>query len=205
MSAEESMSHIQELKRLAREGRNVPLLGGGIYLVWGFSILLGATVHASLLATELSSDWLAVWPIWVWAPAMTAGLAITFLLNLRVIADSRSGAVVNESVGFVWKIGGFACAVYFAATACFAPESVVMAPAVAAFVYATATSASSALARCSLLKSTAVGWVVFGGSYLVVEDGVIRLVLLSIAAALLLIVPGWVLLRREDKMARGEV
>jgi hypothetical protein len=178
------------------------LLGGRIYLVWGLSILAGAVVHAALLFVELSRDWPAIWPTLIWGPAMIIGLVVTQVMDRQVTADSRAGAVVNESVGFVWKIGGSACLVYFVVAAGFVPDAAALTPAVCAFVYATATAVSAALARSRILKWTAVGWIVFGGAYLAVDQGFARLVLVGVAATMLLIAPGWLLLRRQEEKSR---
>lgn len=190
---ERHLPHLEELRRLAAAGQRVPLLGGPVYLAWGFTIMLAASAHLiMMLAGTTMTALVALWSI-----ALASCAAVVFIMLRRVDEDRRASIERNQASGLLWAIGGSGTLLFYVASFLHHPEAVALTPAVAAYIFAVVIAAASIAAPIPLARVQMVGWLAFGTIYLLLDDARLKIGSLVIAAVLLLILPGMALRRTE--------
>ena len=88
------------VKALAEEGRDTPLVGGVLYLIWG-----GLIGTAALFVYADAIGWISLGPlagVWPWILAIGAGWGLCFFLAPK--AHSKPGGVTlgNKTARSVW-------------------------------------------------------------------------------------------------------
>lgn len=192
--AERDLSQIDELRRLVNAGRQVPLLGSTIYIVWGFTVAVTAGTHLALLFIGTTPAALLV----LWTVALAACVAAIAVSMRRIEEDRRASIARNRASGLLWIIGGAAIMLFYAASFVRHPEAVALTPAVAAFIFAVIVTAVGVAAPLPLVRFQVIGWLLFGTLYLLLDDVRFKVAGLQVAAVLLLILPG-VALRRAER------
>ena len=202
MTREEMLSDLAYARTLAEEGRNAPLVGGS------FSVLFGV-----LLAICYAAQWAVltgVWPVdgdvigYVWIGFGVCALIGSALLSARVRGMPGAAAIPNRVDRTVWQGVAIAILAVVAGTIAraiaqndyTAPNAIVAAGfgLYGVALYATATVGGHTWLRAFAFTSWLVSclmWYFLGEPWLYL--------LAAAASAVVLIVPGLVMMRREPK------
>lgn len=102
------------VKALAEEGRNAPLVGGVLYVIWG--VLMGL---ASLGTWAVAAGVMVVpfvGGLWFWVAAIAAGWGASFVFGARSTAKPGALTVGNKTARAAWiSVGAFMSLFWIAA------------------------------------------------------------------------------------------
>ncbi len=88
------------VKALAEEGRNAPLVGGVLYVIWGVAMAIAA------LATYASASGFIAVPfvggLWFWAASFVIGWAASFIVGAKSRAKPGALTVGNKTARAAW-------------------------------------------------------------------------------------------------------
>lgn len=195
-------------RALAEEGRQAPLIGGVIYVVWGMMIALCLLLNWAIGTRVLAlSNW-AVPAIW-FVGMGTAGL-VSSAIGRRLALRSGAVGIGNSVSTKVWNASGaflgLFSAILFLNLLVLSPHSkgsnigfgfAIFQP-VCFGVYAVAMAASAEAAKSDLLKTFSK--IAFGA--MVVTAALIgrseQLLAGAASALVVLVLPGLILMRRES-------
>ncbi|MCB2096289.1 MAG: hypothetical protein AB7F91_02595 [Parvularculaceae bacterium] len=197
---------IAYVRTLAEEGRNAPLIGGVIYLVWGLVIGL-----ASFL-TWLSAAKIIALPNFVggsafWVIALACGWGLTFLIGKKVGGKPGALTIGNQTAMAAWfGVGVFMLIYWFSLLALhdrFEADGVkpyalfgTMFP-VAFGVYGIAFYATATAARLDWLRGFAAAAWIFSVASLYFFSDARQLLVASVGSLVCAALPGFILMRRE--------
>lgn len=192
------------MRALAEAGRTAPLTSGPYFLSAGLVFGL-----ASFVAWAVATGHTLLPPqaqIWVWVGAMVAYLPMIWFLNRAQPGRPGSVVMVNRAIGMMWSgLGTGVCIMFLAgmilAWRCGTPLVWALFPSVILSVYGAGWSATAFIAGQAWLRGVAAG--AFAGALAVAAmiDSSVVLLLYGLLILLLVALPGWVLLRRERRMA----
>ena len=201
MSAQNLSQDIDYLRTLAEAGERAPLLSGRFYVMWGILLPVAYVAHYLIITGQVGAPmWLAV----LWPAIFILGMAGNFLLAKGLSSDKPgSGSVGNQTSASVWQFAGMVFGAVFVGLILKTAFGGASATIFDWFVpigfslYCVAMGVSGRMAQASVLKGAAYmsGALVPIAIYLV---GTAELYLFASAAiALVILLPGILLLRRE--------
>ena len=192
-----------ELRALAEEGRNRPLLGGRHFVLFGLAIVLASALHAAIVARILA------WPPFsiaiVWGVVMGGASIIGRTLPQKTAALS----VGNRVERAVWAASGAVLATMALGIFAFAalqlratgdPASFqlfALMPPITFGVYAIALAASAEAARAAFLKPFAALSIAFLVLTVLLAHSVWQFAAMAAGALVVSVLPGVALLRRD--------
>ena len=193
------------VKALAEEGRNAPLVGGVLYLIWGVVMALAALGTYAGAAGAIDLPF--VGGLWFWVAAFIIGWSASFFYGARSSAKPGALTVGNKTARAAWiAIGVFMSAFWIAAMifktrlagAGFETRFLfgLMFP-LAFGLYGIAFFATAAAARLDWMRGFAVAsWMFSVASLYFIGDA--RQFLVGAAGSMLCAaLPGLLLMRRE--------
>lgn len=105
---------IAYVKTLAEEGRNAPLVGGVLYVIWGAAIGIAALLSYFQYSGAIALPF--VGGIWFWVAALGVGWAASFTIGRSAGAKPGALTVGNKTASAAWfAIGVFMSAFWVAA------------------------------------------------------------------------------------------
>jgi hypothetical protein len=193
------------VKALAEEGRNAPLVGGVLYVIWGVAMGIAA------LATYASAAGMIALPfvggLWFWVAALITGWAASFILGSKSLTKPGALTVGNKTARAAWIAVGVFMSVFWIAAmlfqarlsaAGFEPRFLfgLMFP-VAFGLYGIAFLATAVAARLDWMRGFAIAsWVFSVAALYFIGDA--RQFLVGAAGSLLCAaLPGVLMMRRE--------
>jgi hypothetical protein len=193
------------VKALAEEGRNAPLVGGALYVVWGVAMALAA------LATYTRVSGLIALPfvggLWFWVASFVIGWAASFVLGARSAAKPGALTVGNKTARAAWIAVGVFMSIFWIAAMLFQTRLAsagfearfvfgMMFP-VAFGLYGIAFFATAVAARLDWMRGFAIAsWIFSVASLYYIGDA--RQFLVGAAGCLICAaLPGVLLMRRE--------
>lgn len=204
--SEDIASEIAYVKSLAEEGRNAPLVGGVLYLIWGIVIGVGA------FATWLRAASIVPFPDFVggaafWIAALAIGWGLSFFLGPKIRLKPGAMTIGNRTAMSAWFGVGVFLLIYWVALLLlhdkFTADGVkpfalfgTMFP-VAFGVYGIAFYATATAARLDWMRGFAVAaWIFsFASLYYFADDR--QLLVAAAGSVICAVLPGVLLMRRE--------
>ncbi len=193
------------VKALAEEGRNAPLVGGVLYVIWGVLMTLAA------LGTYASATGAIALPfvggLWFWVAAFVAGWAFSFIIGARSALKPGALTVGNKTARAAWIAVGVFMSVFWIAAmvfqgrlaaAGFEPRFLygLMFP-LAFGVYGIAFLATSVAARLDWMRGFAVASWMFSIAALYFAGDARQFLVGAAGSLLCAALPGVLLMRRE--------
>lgn len=193
------------VRALAEEGRNAPLVGGVLYLIWG---LVMATASLATYAGETGAiDVPFVGGLWFWVAAFAAGWAASFFYGARSGVKPGALTVGNKTARDAWIAVGVFMSLFWIAAMIFKSRLAasgfetrflfgLMFP-LAFGLYGIAFFATAAAARLDWMRGFAIAsWMFSVAALYFIGDA--RQLLVGAAGSLLCAgLPGLLLMRRE--------
>lgn len=196
---------IAYVKSLAQEGRNAPLIGGILYVIWGTVIAVAALSTYFVEIGVLNAPF--VGGAWFWFLAFVVGWASSFILAPKAGFKPGAATIGNRTAGAAWLAVGVFMSIFWTASSLFNarfrsigvdPHLVfgLMFP-IAFGVYGIAFYATAVAARLNWMRGFAVSsWIFSIASLYFVGDA--RQLIIGVAgSALCAILPGVLLMRKE--------
>lgn len=198
-SAADDLAYV---RRLMESGAHAPLLGGRFMAWWG--LLLSAAYFAHHLALNgAMGDQQTVYG-WIWLPFVPVGLAGQWLLSRTMPAKAGAGSAGNLASRAVWAAAGLATGSMAIGSALAArngagPATFDWIAPVGFAVYACALIVTGALARNRVVVAAGAGAVVMVGLFTAAIRHPDRYLIAAIGIALVVLLPGLILLRAEPR------
>ncbi len=196
---------IAYVKTLAEEGRNAPLVGGVLYVIWGAVIAVAALLTYLEAAGTLALPF--VGGLWFWLGALAIGWAASFTFGPRAIRKPGALTIGNKTASAAWFAIGVFMSIFWVASMAFVghfkssgvdPHFVfgLMFP-VAFGLYGVAFYATAVAARLDWMRGfAAASWIFSIASLYFIGDA--RQLLAGAAGGVICaILPGLMLMRRE--------
>jgi hypothetical protein len=196
---------IAYVKALAEEGRNAPLVGGALYVLWGAVIALAAGL--SYLRYSGAIELAVVGGVWFWLGAIAVGWVASVAIGRRSHAKPGSLTIGNKTATAAWFAIGVFMSLFWIAAAAFrghlASKGIdanyvfgLMFP-IAFGLYGVAFYTTAVAARLDWMRGFAVAaWVFAIASFYFVGD--LKQLLIGAAGSLICAsLPGIILMRRE--------
>lgn len=193
------------VKALAEEGRNAPLVGGVLYVIWGVVMAVAALATFAIESGLVAAPF--VGGLWFWISAFVVGWAASFFVGAKSALKPGALTVGNKTARAAWiAVGVFMSAFWIAAmlfkarlaAAGFEPKFLfgLMFP-LAFGLYGIAFFATAAAARHHWMRGFAVAsWLFAVAALFYIGDA--RQFLIGAAGSLLCAaLPGLLLMRRE--------
>ncbi len=205
-SKDDLAGEIAYVKTLAEEGRNAPLVGGVLYVVWGVVIGLASLMtwlrSASILVLP---DFVGGMPFWI--AALAIGWGASFFLRDKIGAKPGALTVGNKTAMSAWFGVGVFLLIYWAALLVlhdnFVADGVkpyvlfgTVFP-VAFGVYGIAFLATATAARLDWMRGFAVASWLFSVASLYYFSDPKQLLVAAVGSILCAALPGILLMRRE--------
>lgn len=193
------------VKALAEEGRNAPLVGGVLYVIWG------AAMGISALATWASASGVVALPfvggLWFWVASFVIGWAASFIIGGKTMTKPGALTVGNKTARAAWIAVGIFMSLFWVAAMVFQGRLAaagfegrflfgLMFP-VAFGLYGIAFFATAVAARLDWMRGFAIAsWVFSVAALYFIGDA--RQFLVGAAGSLLCAaLPGLLMMRRE--------
>jgi hypothetical protein len=199
-------SEVAYVKSLAEEGRNAPLVGGVLYLIWGIVIGVAA------FATWLRAASIVPLPDFVggaafWIAALAIGWGLCFFLGPRIRAKPGALTIGNRTAMSTWfGVGVFMLIYWFTLLLLrdkFTADGVTphtlfgtMFP-IAFGVYGIAFYATATAARLEWMRGFAVAAWIFSVASLYYFADDRQLLVAAVGSVICAVLPGLLLMRRE--------
>ncbi|MDZ7628958.1 MAG: hypothetical protein U5J99_11220 [Parvularculaceae bacterium] len=107
-------SEVAYVKALAEEGRNAPLVGGILYVIWG--VLMGLAALGSYASATGAITVPFVGGLWFWISAFTLGWLASFILGGKSLSKPGALTVGNKTARALWiSVGVFMSIFWIAA------------------------------------------------------------------------------------------
>lgn len=201
----ELAGEIAYVKSLAEEGRNAPLVGGVIYVIWGVVVglasLLGYLHYAEIFALPFAGT------IWFWIAALGVGWAASVIIGRRSATKPGALTVGNKTAGAAWFAVGVFMTIFWIATLAFQghfrlagmePKVIfgLMFP-IAFGLYGVAFYATAIAARLDWMRGFAfAAWIFSIASFYFLGDAK-QLLVGAAGSVVCALLPGVLLMRRE--------
>lgn len=193
------------VKALAEEGRNAPLVGGILYVIWGVAMAISA------LATWASASGLIALPfiggLWFWVASFVIGWAASFIIGSKSMTKPGALTVGNKTARAAWIAVGIFMSLFWIAAMAFQSRLAaagfearflfgLMFP-VAFGLYGIAFFATAVAARLDWMRGFALAsWIFSVAALYFIGD--VRQFLVGAAGSLLCAaLPGVLMMRRE--------
>ena len=198
-------SEIAYVKTLAEEGRNAPLVGGALYVIWGAVIAAAAMLTYLRIVDAIKLGF--VGDLGFWIGALSIGWGASFLYCRK--RGSKPGALTvgNRTATSAWFAVGVYISIFWAAAVLFRghfaaagvdPQTIfgMMFP-VAFGLYGIAFYATATAARLDWMRGFAfAAWIFSVAALYFIDDA--RHFLVGAAGSLICaVLPGLILMRRE--------
>lgn len=197
---------IAYVKTLAEEGRNAPLVGGALYLIWGLVIGVAA------LATWLRAAGVVSLPEFIgdtifWVVAIAAGWALSFFIGPKLGAKPGALTVGNKTAKAAWfGVGVFLLIYWLALIALEGRFAAAGVPPDAMFgtmfpvvfgVYGIAFHTTASAARLDWMRGFAIAAWIFSVASLYYLSDATQLLIAAAGSFICAALPGLLLMRRE--------
>lgn len=197
---------IAYVKALAEEGRNAPLVGGALYLIWGLVIGVAAFV-TWLRAAEIVALPSFVGGLLFWVIALAAGWGLSFFIGPKIGAKPGALTVGNRTAKAAWFGVGVFLLIYWLALIAlegrFAAAGVppgamfgTMFP-VAFGVYGIAFHTTATAARLDWMRGFAIAAWIFSIASLYYLADATQFLIAAAGSFICAALPGLLLMRRE--------
>lgn len=193
------------VRSLAEEGRNAPLVGGVIYVIWGALIGSAALFQYANTVGMISLNGALGWAPWF--AAFGLGWILSFLAGRRTGAKPGARTIGNRTASAAWMaVGLFASGFWitlFLVNDRYAAIGVpdyflfsLMFP-IAFGLYGVAFFASATAARLDWLRWFALAAWAFSFATLFLLDSAVQMLVASAGTFICALLPGLILMRRE--------
>ena len=205
-ASQPSADDIAYLRHLSESGAKAPIIGGRFQAWWGF-LLTVAYVAQNYASQGLIGDGNFVFGI-IWGSFGLVGMIGQILLARSITGKPGQGSAGNLAMRSVWATGAWSIGAMVVGTAllsmrgqplAFAPHAWDFIVPVAFTAYACAMGVTGALAGNKVLKFAAAGAVIFVGLFTALIRLPDRYLLVAAACALLVMLPGLLLVRAEPR------
>jgi len=88
------------VKALAEEGRNAPLVGGVLYVIWGVLMALAALGTYATITKAIDLPFIG--GLWFWVAAFVAGWVFSFIIGARSKTKPGALTVGNKTARAAW-------------------------------------------------------------------------------------------------------
>ncbi len=206
-SGDDLAGEIAYVRSMAEEGRNAPLVGGMLYVIWGAVIAFAALLSFFKVASAIKLP--LIGGLWIWILALAIGWGASFVLGPRAGLKPGAMTIGNRTATAAWfAVGVYISLLWIAALAFrgrFAAIGVdpdflfdLMFP-VAFGLYGIAFYATAVAARLAWMRGFAVAaWIFSIAALYFVGDG--RQLLIGAAGSVVCaLLPGVLLMRREPR------
>lgn len=198
-------SEIAYVKTLAEEGRNAPLVGGVIYVIWGAVIAVAAGLSYLVYSGALAAPFIG--GVWFWVAALAVGWAASLALGRR--ADRKPGAMTvgNKTANAAWLAVGVFMSTFWIASMAFRGHfrSAGVEPSIlfglmfpiAFGLYGVAFFATAVAARLDWMRGFAVAAWIFSMAALYYLGDPLQFLIGAAGSLVCAVLPGVLLMRRE--------
>jgi len=193
------------VKALAEEGRDTPLVGGVLYVIWG--ALIGIT---SLVSYAIGQGWVDPGPVrdvWPWVIAIGVGWALSFYTGRKTHSKPGAATLGNKTAMAVWfAIGIFSTGFWVTLMMVHNNFTAVGVPPYFLFglmfplafgLYGVAFFATATAARTPWLAGVAVIAWVFSAASLVLMANANQMLVGALGSFVCILAPGIILMRNE--------
>jgi len=196
---------IAYVKTLAEEGRNAPLVGGVLYVIWGGVVGLAAALTYFSVAGILPMPFVGGLPFWI--GAMAIGWGASFLFGPRALRKPGALTIGNKTASAAWFAIGVFMSLFWIAAMAFEgqfkaagvePQFVfgLMFP-IAFGLYGVAFYATAVAARLDWMRGFAIAAWIFSIAALYFIGDARQLLLGAVGSLVCAVFPGFILMRRE--------
>jgi hypothetical protein len=204
---------LARLRAIAEDGRRMPLLGGRALIMWGVTIALASALHGLVAARLLPLPMISIAVIWFGSTGLT-GLIVRVKMRGKT-ARGQGNDMGNRIERGVWQTGGaifWLTAIAILITANIQlnrtgnPQLFIlfgMFPTLMFGVYAIALRVSAEVAGFDELKRYSLISLVFVPVSTVLIGSLWQFAALALGALIVSIMPGRLLIAREDAVRRG--
>ena len=105
------------VKTLAEEGRNAPLVGGAIYLIWGVVIAAASLLNYFAFTGALSLPFFG--GLWFWVAAFAAGWGSSIAYGARRRGAPGALTIGNKTASAAWLAVGLFLSIFWIAAMAF--------------------------------------------------------------------------------------
>jgi hypothetical protein len=196
---------IAYVRTLAEEGRNAPLVGGVLYVIWGGVIGFAATLTYLEVAGLIALPFVGGLPFWVGAIAI--GWGASFLFGPRAFRKPGALTIGNKTASAAWFAIGVFMSLFWIAAMAFRdhfkvagmePQFIfgLMFP-IAFGLYGVAFYATAVAARLDWMRGFAIAAWIFSVAALYFIGDAKQLLLGAVGSLVCAVLPGFILMRRE--------
>jgi hypothetical protein len=193
------------VKALAEEGRNAPLVGGVLYVIWGVVMALAALATYASATGAINVPF--VGGLWFWVAAFAVGWAASFFYGARSTVKPGALTVGNKTARAAWIAVGIFMSLFWIAAMLFQSHLAgagletkflfgLMFP-LAFGLYGIAFFATAVAARHDWMRGFAIASWLFSVATLYFIGDARQLLLGATGSLLCAALPGLFLMRRE--------
>jgi hypothetical protein len=209
---EEAIADLARLRAIAEEGRRLPLLGGRYLILWGGIVALATILHGAVVAQILPLPPIAIAVIWF---GLMSGAWLITHFGLGRSAKPSASDIGNRIERTVWQIGGgflglIAISIFLGAFITLSQSGDVsrfalfgLMPPIMFGVYAIALRVTAEAAIQPVLKPYTLISLIFAVLTTLLTGQIWQFVASAIGICMVVIVPGWILLRIEAEAHHG--
>lgn len=206
ISKQEDMAdELAYVRSLAEEGRNAPLVGGVIYVIWGALIGSAALFQYANTVGLISLEGAIGWAPWF--GAFVLGWVLSFLAGRRTSAKPGARTIGNRTAAAAWfAVGLFASGFWITLFLVHDRYAAIGVPdyflfslmfPIAFGLYGVAFFASATAARLDWLRWIALAAWAFSFATLFLLDNAIQMLVAGVGTFVCALLPGLILMRRE--------
>jgi hypothetical protein len=204
--SQSSPDDLAYLRHLSESGAKAPLIGGRFMAWWGFLLVI-AYIAQNYAVQGMIGDGNFIFGI-IWGSFGIVGMIGNAVLARSIEGKPGQGSAGNLAMRSVWAAGAWSIGAMVVGTAClsinrqplaFGPQPWDFIVPVAFTSYACAMGVTGTLAGSRLLKIAAAGAVIFVGLFTALIREPDRYLIVAAAAALIVMLPGLLLVRAEPK------
>lgn len=199
-------SEIAYVKTLAEEGRNAPLVGGALYLIWGLVIGVAAFVTWLRAAAVVAVPGFIGDTIF-WIIAIAVGWGLSFFIGPKIGAKPGALTIGNKTATAAWfGVGVFLLIYWLALIALQGRFAAAGVPPNAMFgtmfpvvfgVYGIAFYTTASAARLDWMRGFAIAAWIFSVASLYYLSDATQLLIAAAGSLICAALPGVLLMRRE--------
>ena len=188
----EALEQITSIRRMVERGRSTPLIGGEAYVLWG--LLIAGFLILLALGVGRLPDWLLLASWFAFPIVAGAGM---FVLLQRYAGDGHAPSYRNMAVSRLWAM--IALSLLALTTVEFATgfQSPVFLLIASSLLFAVGIGTTGSFVSSRPLLFAAIGWVGVAAAVKFTADVGQAMLLVALAALLLLVAPGLMLMRQR--------
>ena len=198
-------SEIAYVKTLAEEGRNAPLVGGVLYVIWGAVIALAALLTYLRIVDVIKIEF--VGDLGFWIGALAIGWAASFLIGRRSGLKPGAFTIGNRTATSAWFAVGVYISIFWIAAVLFRghftlvgidPKTIfgLIFP-ITFGLYGIAFYATATAARLDWMRGFALAAWIFSLAALYFINDPRHLLVGALGSLICAVLPGLILMRRE--------